>query len=115
MLTERFHKMHSRNTLETREKSDADQKTQMSRNSFIMIIRLEFKETFLILRVIHADDSTGKGREITLQMIKFQKNNRRKYKYNNFMTQFASFSIFSFFLSTSRILLLFLYCYNIIL
>ena len=97
VLTERFHKMHSRNTLETREKSDADQKTQMSRNSFIMIIRLEFKETFLILRVIHADDSTGKGREITLQMIKFQKNNRRKYKYNNFMTQFASFSIFLFF------------------
>ena len=37
-----FHKMRSRNTLETREKPDADQKTQMPRNSIIMItIRIQ--------------------------------------------------------------------------
>ena len=30
-------------------------------------------------------------------MKKFQKNNRRKYKYNNSMTQFASLSFFFFF------------------
>ena len=34
-----FHKMRSRNTLETREKSDADMKTQMPRDLVIMIIR----------------------------------------------------------------------------
>ena len=96
-LLNSFHKIRTRNTLETREKSDADQKTQMPRNSVIKIIRLEFKETFLTLRVIYADDSTGKGRGITLQMIKFQKNNERKYEYNNSMAQFASFSIFFIF------------------
>ena len=55
-----FHKMHSRNTLETTEKSDADQKTQMPRDSLLMLKRLEFKETFPTLQVIHWADSTGK-------------------------------------------------------
>ena len=67
-----FHMMRSKNTLETREKSGADQKTQMSRNSVIMTMRLEFKATFSTFRVIQADDWTGKGRGITLQMIKSQ-------------------------------------------
>ena len=78
-----FNKMRSRNTLETREKSDADQEAQMSRNLVTMII---FKETFLTLPVIHAEDSTGKGCGITLQMIKNNNNNNnngRKLKYNS--------------------------------
>ena len=45
---------------------------------------------------------------------KKQRNNGRKYKYNNSMTQFATFSNF-FFSSASRILLLLLYCYNVFL
>ena len=102
--------MHSMNTLETRQKLGADQKTQMSRNSVIM--RLEFKATFLTLWIIQADFLTGKYCGITLQMIKFQKSNGRKLKYINSITQVASFSILLFFSSTSRILSLLLYYYN---
>ena len=105
-----FHMMHSMNNLETRQKLGADQKTQMSRNSVIM--RLEFKATFLTLRIIQADFLTGKYCGITLQMIKFQKSNGRKLKYINSMTQVASFSILLFFSSKSRILSLLLYYYN---
>ena len=91
-----FDMMLSKNTLETR----TDQKTLMPRNLVVMIAQLEFKETFPTFRVIHWDDSTGKGHGTMLQMIKFQKSNGVKYKYNNSITQFVFvFFIFLFFIN----------------
>ena len=104
-----FDMVHSRNTWET----TADQKSQMPRNLVIMIARLEFKETLSTLRVIHANDSTGKVHGAMLQIIKFQKSNGIKYKHNNSITKFAW--LFIYFLSTSGILLLLLYCYILVL
>ena len=108
-----FHKIHLSNALETKVKSDAHQKTQVSRNSVIMIIRLDLKETFPTLRVMYAADSTENK-----NIVGNVKNNVFKKKAteeNISMTQFAPLPIFLLFSSTSRILLLLLYCYNILL
>lgn len=78
MLTERFSEDALEEYFENQRKIGRRPGNLMPRNSVTMTIPLEFKETFPTLRVIHGDDSTEKDRGIMLQMIQFQKNNRRK-------------------------------------